>query len=672
MVKNKFVTGIVLLLLFSLTACQSAEPRQEASTENFSASATQPQQENTMDVSDESSPETASDEPVLVYTGIQSEITEHNAEYPQYSELKDYLDEKQFTLLRIAHKRSAELFEGREALEYAEDWEWDLVRPLNNVSADDCGYGKIDYNNDGTAEIIYRTINSDKQIAATVYKPDDAAEKIESEYDLVDIFQDAVLPDSMLQQLWFEKIGEDIVTFRLVRKSNSEEFVVYSDIVTGEDAKMTSLRLETRSLTVTTKQADNLGQDIFQNRILDLTKGDGEAFEALRREQLIDYQKERQIDSAFETAELPKGLLEILKEVLAGRQCYGYRDMERVSAYEDKKHQLTLEQVRTYLGETFADYYDGGIVSCAYLVDLDKNGKEELVLFYDYNGTAGFADVDIWQKQEDGTAEQLYNIPKLRGYAALLDYDSVYYFVVRQYNFYTGETDGFHILTAGANGTLQQYLLGLENKENQKSWMETYRDQELDISLEQRLTDYMKKIKKEVEEKTVSNDDYQLMDGNAETPYQESDIIFPLDAFSVSSRVEQSCRIVDFDNDGRMECVKKTIWYPSSMSTTLGLTIDFYKEYDSYVHETEVRFPCFFNSDGFGTPVHSEEMFEKTPVQLWFEELDQKVYTFYLNRIGSGSDYLLEVSLIEGEELHPLLQYLLIAEKEYTFKQTEP
>ena len=35
--------------------------------------------------------------------------------------------------------------------------------------------------------------------------------------------------------------------------------------------------------------------------------------------------------------------------------------------------------------------------------------------------------------------------------------------------------------------------------------------------------------------------------------------------------------------------------------------------------------------------------------------------------ITCSSDYLLEVSLIEGEQLHPLLQYLLIAEKEYTF-----
>ncbi|MDE7435949.1 MAG: hypothetical protein K2N01_09085 [Lachnospiraceae bacterium] len=671
--KNKFVTGIALLLALSLTACQWQF--------RGSALATPPKQGNSMDIPDESSTGTASDDLVLVYTGIESEIIECDAEYPQYSELKAYLDEKQFALLKNAHKGSAVLFEGREALEYVEDWDWDLVRPLHNSTYYDCGYGKIDYNNDGTAEIIYRAINGSKQIAATVYEPDNAAEQIESEYNLVDIFSDEALPDSTLQQLWFEKIGDDIVTFRLLRKGNSEKFIVCSDIVKGNDAETTCFRLETRNLTVTTKQADSLEQDIFQDRILDLTKGDGEVFEALRREQLIAYQSDRQINSGVETTELPKGLLDILKEVLAESQCYGgaWNIEERLSAYEDKKHQLTLEQVQTYLGEAFSDHYDAGDISCAYLVDLDKNGNEKLVLFYDSGGSGGFADVDIWQKQEDGTTEQLYNIPEFRGYAALLDYDNTYYFVVRQYNFYTRETEGFHILTAGANGTLQQYLLGLENKENQKAWIETYHDKELDISLEQKLTDYIEKIKTELEEKTVSSADYQLMDGNAETPYQESDITFSLDAFSIDSYEEQSCRIVDFDNDGRMECLKKDIWYPSSLNTTLGLTVDFYKEYDSYVHKTEICFPCFSNSysryaytDGVGTIVNSEEIFEKEPVQIWFEEFDQKVYTFYMNRIWGSSDYLLEVSLIEGEELHPLLQYLLIADKEYTFGQVEP
>ncbi len=137
----------------------------------------------------------------------------------------------------------------------------------------------------------------------------------------------------------------------------------------------------------------------------------------------------------------------------------------------------------------------------AYLVDLEQNGSEELALFYDSGGTAGFAQIDIWQVQEDQTAELLHSFPMLRGYAKLLDYDGAFYFVAHQYDFNTGEPDGLYILTADTNSTLQLYRLNLEDKENRKRWIETYRNQEIDARLEQTLMDYIETRKREVEEK---------------------------------------------------------------------------------------------------------------------------------------------------------------------------
>ena len=684
--KVKYMTGLALIL--SLAACQSSVPQQDTQPERFSDSAAQLWEEHSLESSaetaetaEENGGETSLEEPVLIYTGIQATVTEYNAEYAHYTELANYLDEKQFTLMRIAHKETTELFEGREALEWnAEDW--DLVNPLGNISAYDCGYGKIDYNNDGKKEIIYRAIGTDKRITATGYQTDDASEQIVTEYDLVHVFQNTDPQESTLQQLWFEQIGEDIVTFRLLRKNDSEEFVIHSDLVTTNDKESTCSHLETRNLTMTTKLADTIeqanGQDIFHSRILNLSTGEGEVFQALRREQLIAFQEERSIDFALRTTILPEGLLNLFKDVLAGTQRYNHAwNMEALSAYEDQTHQVTPEQVRSYLGEEFSYYYgwEENILS-AYLVDFDQNGSEELALFYDSGGTAGFAQIDIWRVQEDQTAELLHSFPMLRGYAKLLDYDGAFYFVARQYDFNTGETDGLYILTADTDSTIQLYRLNLENKENRMHWIETYRNKDIDARLEQTLMDYIETRKREVEEKTVSDDDFELIDGNAEIPYQESDITFPLDAFSLDSFDEQFCHIVDFDNDGNAECVRKTIWYPSSQGTTLCLLADFYKEYDSYLHETMVRFPCFVDSDNAykynypfhsGTAVDSDEMFDTMPVQLWFEEFDKKVYTFSLKRVEYTSDYLLEVSLIEGEQLHPLLQYLLIAEKKCTF-----
>lgn len=419
-------------------------------------------------------------------------------------------------------------------------------------------------------------------------------------------------------------------------------------------------------------------EDLFQECILDLSKGEGEAFEELRYEELEAYQKKRKISSAFQTAELPAGLLEILKKHLADRQSYRFAwKHEERPLPEDQEHLLTTEQVQEYFGETLSNLpdYEDMHVESAYLVDLDQNGSEELVMYYNFGGSGGFAEIGIWRKQKNGTPELLYSIPERGGYAALLDYDGGYYFVVRQYHSYSGETYGFRILTAGEGGMLQQYLLALNNKENRKNWIETYHNKKLDTSLEQLLTNYLGRMKKEIEKKMVlSDDDYQLIDGNAETPYQKADIPFSMKSFFTGEDSEKIRSVVDFDNDGKLECVKKEIWYPYSLGQELSMTVGFYKEYISYRY-VDVRFPCFLSSDRedtgsdnyYGTLVDPEEEFDKVLVQLWFEEIEQKVYTFCMYRIDGSSDYLLEVSLIEGDELHPLLQYLLIAEKEYTF-----
>lgn len=677
---GKSLTILPIVLTISLAACQSDVPQQETLPETASACTTTPPDSlsETAETAADGSSDTTDSEPILIYTGIQSTVTEHDADYPYYPELKKYLDDKQFSLMRIAHQNQSELYEGDEALEW-DSRDWDLVRPLDQITHYDCGYGKIDHDNDGTINILYRSIDSTKELSATLYQTDDAAGQITAESDLLDTFHDALPQDSVIQQLWFKQIGEKIVTFRLLRLRGSEEFVLYSDLVTSDGETTACARLETRRLTVTTALADTAGQaresDIFQARVLNLAEGEGEAFQTLRRKQLIQYQENRLIGPAPETSVLPEGLWALLKEVLAGAQRYSHAsDIESLSAYEATANLLTEEEVQTYLGEVFNDYYAWEIITCAYLADMDRDGNEELALYCDSGGTAGFADMDIWRLPEDGDPELLLTAPMLRGSAKLLEYDNAYYFVARDYNFYTGETNGFYIAAADTDNTLQLYSLNLENKEDKKQWIETYRNEEMDPRLEQSLTDYIDTIRRDVEVKTVSNDDYQLIDGNAEIPYAEAGVTFPLDAFSCDQYDEQCSRVVDFDNDGSVECIRKSIWYPSSLNSVLGLTIDLYKEFDSYVHPAWLYFPCFTSLDRAdydphspGTVVDDTEMFEATPVQLWFQAFDQKVYTFYMKRIWQSSDYLLEVSLIEDGQLHPLLQYLLIAEKEYAF-----
>lgn len=189
MVKNKLLSGIVLLFAFSLTACQQDILQQEALALDPSVHISLPQAEKDSQTAGE----------YLVYTGIQTEITEQKIYYPLYSELDDYLDKKQFALLKIAHGITYKLFEGRESLDNVEDWDWKLVRHLGKKTGCDCGYGRIDYNNDGKEEIIYRNIDSEGQMTATVYVTDSWESRIKSGSCLLDIFKEEDLPNYALQ-----------------------------------------------------------------------------------------------------------------------------------------------------------------------------------------------------------------------------------------------------------------------------------------------------------------------------------------------------------------------------------------------------------------------------------------------------------------------------------------
>ncbi len=160
------------------------------------------------------------------------------------------------------------------------------------------------------------------------------------------VFQNTDPQESTLQQLWFEQIGEDIVTFRLLRKNDSEEFVIHSDLVTTNDKESTCSHLETRNLTMTTKLADTIeqanGQDIFHSRILNLATGEGEAFQALRREQLIAFQGRTFNRRCTQDNHTARGLLNLLRTCwLAHSVIIMHGIWKRLLPMRDKTHQVT-------------------------------------------------------------------------------------------------------------------------------------------------------------------------------------------------------------------------------------------------------------------------------------------------------------------------------------------
>lgn len=373
----------------------------------------------------------------------------------------------------------------------------------------------------------------------------------------------------------------------------------------------------------------------------------------ISREQLNTYQKNRKIYDETQISDLPQELIEVLKKALETNQISGRYVSDILEDYKDIEHIADEEKICDFLGIL----EESTLGDTGYLTDLDHDGQDELILYHDFGGTGGYTEVEIWKKNEKGIAEEIGTFPEFRGYATLLSFEGNYYYVVREYNYNTRETDSLEILSFQANGTINQHRLTLENLDNKKEWNLTYCNENISEELKLQIKDYLEEIQSELEDKTVPNDDYELIHGKTEISYAEAEQDFSIGVYQSL----ENCVLVDFDNDGERECIARRIWYPSSLNSQLALISDFYKKYDSIERTVYINFPESIEDSDFGS-------FDTIPVQLWFEKFENQIYTFLLKRVSAKSDYILEISLIEGDEMYPVVQYLLIAEKQYSYE----
>lgn len=408
-----------------------------------------------------------------------------------------------------------------------------------------------------------------------------------------------------------------------------------------------------------TAEIISAGDDI---KSLDFTNEETEKF-LLIKEELNDCQKNRIIEDSVQSTNLPEEFVELLKEAMLTDHINGYYLDDVLGEYEDKEHKAGEQQFLEFLGASVPDYFDWTLVRCAYIADLDNDGRTELVMSVSSGGSAGDGYVGILQ--DDGEGIKVESFPIMRWYEALLNFNDTYYFVVRDYGYNTRETEGLYVFSFNNDGTVNRNEIILKNDISKNYWKETYCNESMEPSLERQLKEYVSGIKSELEEKTFIEyqSDYKLIYGYREKAYTDCDYDFALEAFSDRYNYisEENCIIADFDNDGEEECIEKRIWYPSSINSELHLETEFLKKYGSYVNKVNVSFTDNFINDNIWG-------YQTFPVQLWFEEFEGKIYTFYMKRFSCTSDYILEVSLIENDKLYPMLQYMSIAGKKLTFR----
>ncbi|MBQ9990703.1 MAG: hypothetical protein IJP31_07160 [Lachnospiraceae bacterium] len=421
---------------------------------------------------------------------------------------------------------------------------------------------------------------------------------------------------------------------------------------------------------------DEQATDPSQEGILDYS-GSTEAF-WLDYEKLTAYQSGRKVTDATSKDILPPEVVELLKEEAIQGMKLQDTEEDFWENYKAEDKRISYQEMLTWLGisEEEADeaYWDENCVA-ACLLDADGDGEKELLMCISSDGSLRYEEICLWEKEGGIAVRTDYADYLTPGNDIPVYIQGRFYLIRGSSDFNTRETTGSDIYTFETGGKLKKYYFQFTNPGQEKDWIQTYVNPEADSELIRQMEGYLKGIRNELEE-SVYPEGYRIFSGEAEEKVRKWEEDSPLNAlFSklFSSVVSQwsieNCYRVDFDNDGAEEYIRKSIWYPSSYSSSMGLGfVGILKNGQTGFQEYELNLPenfekNFYNKYGVWV--------QQRAVQLWFEAFDGKVYTFDLRRLDFEGDHILDISLIEGEELIPILQYVLIDQKEFGLFEIE-
>ncbi len=350
--------------------------------------------------------ETEPEPMVTICTGIESEILERDDTFFQIDWLDTYLDASEFSLIKLdcptVYRMAPCLYREDEAKGWTKE-DWDLVRPLGQTTTTAMGYGKIDYNNDGKKEYIYRTVENG--MTAAGYKVSEDGKSIIGEYNLLDVFAQSYDEKKIPLQLWFGEFEDSVVSFAFLENTETT-FTVYAFLVAGDSVSV----LEKRRLYVKTKEVPESeaysDENIYasQSQLWDVVVDDITACN-LSREEIKSLRQDRDIKIQEQETGLPEELVEALQNLLIKEE----KDEEGsiddcLESYQAKECELNEDYVLELL-ENSESLEELKSAEDAYMADLDGDGKEEIILCGYYGGNIPDWSIEIWSESEDGTGK---------------------------------------------------------------------------------------------------------------------------------------------------------------------------------------------------------------------------------------------------------------------------
>ena len=382
------------------------------------------------------------------------------------------------------------------------------------------------------------------------------------------------------------------------------------------------------------------------------------------------------IEVWVENSIVPQGLVVELENMIyqslnSNMKKISWEEIERSIYYETmrklgmEKWNPDLDEMKTLFPELnnadpeIDSVYDAyrkvsGNEYCYDLFHIPTPESDNYVLAISSGGSAGLC--DIWlTKLVNGEFKKISSFETSNaGYGTVIQYENEFYYIFLQNNYSLKIYDGVRIYKLGENMEYENLLI--KYLPCNYVWKNIYNTPE-----GMKWDSYVESIQEE-----VSSDEY-LDNGTDDREWkvyfgdeeEVEDFIVPENEKGHSGI---KCYQIDFANMGMPIYMRKWGFVPSNSHTTWHLRSSFY-----------LRNPV----DDSIVTLQGMELNRSQPtsgdsalVQMWFKEMEEKVYTFCLYHV-SDYNYMLNVVRLEGNEVNRIRTDILSPKRQFVLTEGE-
>ncbi|MDE7435991.1 MAG: hypothetical protein K2N01_09295 [Lachnospiraceae bacterium] len=368
-------------------------------------------------------------------------------------------------------------------------------------------------------------------------------------------------------------------------------------------------------------------------------------------DEIRQYAQEAQGDLVIDTGEensFPEKLIVEIEEFLYDACDY---DLQKFN-WEEVQHSVYFELIRKYGSESFEVepeklMWNQENPNCVGLFYVSTEAGEGYYVLAEKSGGSNGAITVRQVKLEDENEVTLDEFETQNyGYGSVICYEEEFYYIHLHYNYNLKNFDGVQLHRL--NGDAAHENIMIRYLPMDYSWKNVF---SAPVEEQDSVNSYLSSIREDITSDTYlenggAEDISVYMGDEAEAGGQEKDNV--------------PCHGIDFANIGVPVYLEKSNLIPSNTYMTWLLRAKFYL-CDEQGEMTELEY-LQLNESGLPS--------ELTLVQLWFHEIDGKIYTFRLYHI-CDYNYVLQTVLIQGEELIPIRSDLILPQRTFVLTKGE-